>query len=194
MSTIFDEKERLRRQVRPLRRAEPDRDRQSRAIFSRLRSLPEWNSAGSILYYVGIRDEVPTREALDKDLGNSRQVAVPWCSGNELRLSRVTAVDQLVPAAYGIPEPAEELRNSAALVPPSDIDVALVPGLVFDVRGNRLGYGRGYFDRLLAMLRPDCLKIGLAFDCQIVEAVPSEAHDRPVDLIVTPTRILGRLP
>lgn len=89
--------------------------------------------------------------------------------------------EPLVRGPMGIPEPA-----SRGLFPTAEADVALVPGLAFDVRGGRLGYGGGVFDRLLAKLRPGTLRVALAFDCQVrKEPLPQEPHDLPMDYIVT---------
>lgn len=82
---------------------------------------------------------------------------------------------------HGIWEPAEPLRASRAA-----IEVVLVPGLAFDIRGGRIGYGAGIYDRLLAQLRPGVLRVGVAYDCQVLrEPLPQEAHDALMDYIVT---------
>ena len=81
----------------------------------------------------------------------------------------------------------EPLEN-AAIVPPQDVDVVLVPGLAFDPKGQRLGYGQGFYDRLLLHMR--ALRVGLAFDFQLLAEVPSFPHDLPVDCVVTDHRVL----
>lgn len=86
---------------------------------------------------------------------------------------------------YGIPEP--DAREDRAL-DARDLDVVVVPGLCFDVRGHRLGYGAGYYDRFLSTLRADTLRVGVAFEAQVIDHVPNEAHDERVDLLLTERR------
>jgi 5-formyltetrahydrofolate cyclo-ligase len=94
---------------------------------------------------------------------------------------RVSDRRQLRKGAYGLREPAD-LCPLCAL---EELDIVVTPGLGFDRRGYRLGYGEGYYDRCLAGLRPQCLTIGLAFACQVVPLLPSGPLDQPVDLILT---------
>lgn len=88
---------------------------------------------------------------------------------------------------YGIAEPAE---HPARHLRATDLDVVVVPGLCFDARGHRLGYGAGYYDRFLSTLRPDALRVGVAFDAQVIDHVPNEAHDERVDLLLTEERVI----
>ena len=90
------------------------------------------------------------------------------------------------PGYRGIPEPAAELPRVAI----EDVDWVLVPGVAFDIHGRRLGYGGGYYDRLLALLRPGVLRVAGAFDLQVVAQVPAAPHDLIVDVIVTESRML----
>ena len=78
------------------------------------------------------------------------------------------------------------------IVEPSAFDLLLVPGVAFDESCHRLGQGGGYYDRYLTVLNPDCLVVGIAFDQQIFEKIPTGVHDRRVDYVVTPTRIIQR--
>ena len=97
---------------------------------------------------------------------------------------RVTALSQLVPGAYGLPEPGRDCPEIA----PEAIDVVLVPGTAFDAGGGRMGYGGGYYDRFLSANR--CTAAALAYECQVIRRVPTEAHDVPMDYIITPAGIL----
>jgi 5-formyltetrahydrofolate cyclo-ligase len=106
--------------------------------------------------------------------------------GDEVQLFRLEAISELVPGTFGILEPTAELRElPPRQVLPSQIDLALVPGVVFDRQGNRLGYGRGFYDRLLRQLPREVLRVGLAFECQVVEELPVEPHDERMDWLVT---------
>ena len=87
-------------------------------------------------------------------------------------------------ASYGILEPVKIIEKS-----PNKIDLIIVPGIGFDKRGNRLGHGKGYYDKLLRKLKT--IKIGLAFELQIVDQIPTDENDVPVDLIITEERIIN---
>jgi 5-formyltetrahydrofolate cyclo-ligase len=84
-----------------------------------------------------------------------------------------------VVSGFGVAEP------TGTAVEPTSIDVVVVPGLAFDRRGRRLGYGRGYYDRFLTSLAPHAVTIGVAFDLQVVDEVPHESHDVALDLVIT---------
>lgn len=81
----------------------------------------------------------------------------------------------------------EQPVSGSPLVDPAAIDVVLVPGVVFAASGTRIGHGKGYYDTLLASCRPDVLRVGVTFDALVVDELPSEAHDVPMDAIVTET-------
>lgn len=95
--------------------------------------------------------------------------------------------DALIRGSYGIEEPSKH----ALQLPPQKIDVVLLPGLAFDRKGRRLGYGAGYYDRFLPRLRKDCVKIGLCFALQIFDEIPHEPHDVQVDYLVDENRIIS---
>ena len=76
------------------------------------------------------------------------------------------------------------------IVPPDHIDLILVPGLGFDSRGHRIGYGRGYYDRFLSQVKPDCFKLGVAYACQIIDRTPNHEHDMPVNAVLTEKYIM----
>jgi 5-formyltetrahydrofolate cyclo-ligase len=98
----------------------------------------------------------------------------------------IDSLDELEVNTFDLLEPPLTLRlNTARQCPPGEVDLFLIPGLAFDMAGGRIGYGRGYYDSLLANASPGSTLIGLAFDCQIVDRVPMTGHDVPVGLIVT---------
>ncbi len=104
-----------------------------------------------------------------------------------LELHIVADEEALVAGMFGIREPAKD----ATRVSPSAVDAVIVPGVAFDEGCWRIGYGGGYYDRLLPSLRPDCYRVGLAYDEQVVAAIPSHDHDVRLDAVVTPSRVLG---
>jgi 5-formyltetrahydrofolate cyclo-ligase len=131
---------------------------------------------------------VDTRGLIQQLLAMGRQVCVPWFDSEKKQYVaselRDFALD-LTAGRFGILEPKPEAVRPVAS---DQIDATLVPGLAFDETGNRLGRGMGYFDRLLRGVRG--VKIAMAYDFQLLNEVPAEAHDTPVDFIVTEKRVL----
>jgi len=116
---------------------------------------------------------------------------VPYCEANEIMPIRILSLDELEPSgSMGILEPKLSVRqNGSRQVPLTQIDVVLVPGLAFDRFGNRLGRGKGYYDRFLRRLPTGTLTIGLAFDGMIHDQIPHDKNDCPVNMIVTESRM-----
>lgn len=172
------------------RRQQPEKLAASRRIFERLVALPGFGDRRTILFYLDARDEVRTQFALADQLARPVRVVIPWCtSTGELGLFWLRDLSELSPGAFGILEPRSELRLSPERrVQPSEVDLVLVPGVAFDESGGRLGHGQGYYDKLLAGVRPQCHRVGLAFESQIVPHVPREPHDIPMHDILTERR------
>jgi len=153
-------------------------------------SLPEFGSARTILCYASFRSEVETFGIIRESIASGKRVALPKVDRERRRLElcEVKDVSELSPGYMGIPEPSLSDERSISL---KDIDLVIMPGAGFDVSGNRLGYGGGYYDILLADNGKETPKIALAYEEQIVESIPSEAHDVKVDIIVTDKRIIS---
>ncbi len=152
-----------------------------------LLSLPAFSTARTLMLYASMRDEVPTHTLIERLLSAGRRVALPIVRRGDktLTLSCLSSLDDLRPAQFGVPEPMPHTRQVCT---PSSVEVALIPGLAFDMQGHRLGHGLGYYDRFLPSL--SCPKIGLAYDVQIAPRLPREAHDHPVDYIVSEKRVV----
>lgn len=184
-------KQQLRRETRQRRIDLPDRQRRGEQIQQSAGNLPQLRKAEHIMIYVGHRSEVQTGTLISRLLAAGKHVYVPWCDGEELRLFRLESGVELQPGAFGIPEPPPELRRlSGRTGRASDLQAVLVPGIAFDRRGHRLGQGKGYYDRLLSQVSHGCVSIGLAYDIQLVERIPTETHDVALDLIVTESEIV----
>lgn len=143
-------------------------------LLSRFRGFASYLSFGS---------ELPTDEIHYVLFRAGALLCVPRFSAThgEYVWSALRPGEPLTRGPKGIPEPVSRGR-----FPPAEVDVAIVPGLAFDTRGGRLGYGAGVYDRLLAKLRPGTLRVALAFDCQVCrEPLPQEPHDMPMDYVVT---------
>jgi len=185
--------------MRNRRRAIPaeERARLSALIEERLLALLVPLDPTTVMAFSSFGDEVETHAIVQALHRQGRQIALPVVAGRTMRAAAFRPGDPVATARYGAAEPV-----SAQDVPPAVIDVVIVPGLVFDLQGFRIGYGRGYYDRFLPRLRPDALRIGIAFHVQVVPEVPHGPPDQPVDLVVTdaatircrPDRLEGRVP
>jgi len=183
-------KDQLRKQILAARRAlTPDeRSAKSREIEQKLFGLPEFHKATRVMFYASFQSEVETHSMIRRTLEEGKLVVLPRVKGKELELLEITNFDRDVsPGAWGIPEPGQ---GEPAVV--QSLGLIVVPGAVFDERGNRVGYGAGFYDKLLAQYRG--LTVALAFELQVVPQVPFDAHDVPMKKIVTETRIIEANP
>lgn len=183
---VDETKQALRRRLLAARRSAAGQSAASAAVSRRLAALPDLVAAGTVAGYAAQATELSVDPALEALLAAGVTVCLPWVDGPLLGLGAITGLDELVPGWRGVREPAVPRRP----VRPHAVDAIITPGVGFDLHGNRLGYGGGHFDRLLARLRRGVPVIGVAFDEQVVERLPVAPHDRPVDLVVTPTRTL----
>jgi 5-formyltetrahydrofolate cyclo-ligase len=137
----------------------------------------------TVCAYVPLKTEPDIRPLLKELLARNDTVYLP-CFEGKLVFRRVTSLLALVPGELRIPEPPKD----AELLPDNTADIVLVPGRAFDAKGNRLGRGAGGYDRWIAHVRTQehvPRMIGTAYECQIVNTIPSEPHDEPVDVVVT---------
>lgn len=184
----------LRREKRALRPAlverilamDPDdRIAQERDLTARLPELPGFAGAKTVLLYVSaFPEEIGTRAMLDAALKAGHRLALPRVDreAHRLRLYMVNDLEaDLEPGTLGILEPRPDLLE----LQPGQVDWVLAPGLGFDRLGYRLGRGAGHYDRLLAKLRPDTPRWALLLEPQWVESLPVEAHDQPLDGLVS---------
>ena len=146
-----------------------------------------FGGARCLALYSAIHNEVRTDLVARSALEAGKRVAYPRVVDDGLEFFEVTGDAALVPGAFGVQEPVGNIR-----LPCTELDLIVVPGVVFDLAGHRLGYGRGYYDRALDACRPDCLRVGFAFAFQVIEALPIvEAHDRALSVLMTEQRALN---
>lgn len=164
----------------------------SHAICTRLQGLLDQENLQFPLFYVSFRSEVETHDLIRSRLQQGLFVAAPITHRADRRLEprRITHWNQLRLGTYGILEP--DAANTA-LVPPCDLSAVIVPGSVFDVSGGRYGYGGGYYDRFLQNYAPRAVRIGLAFDFQVLNEIPLARHDQQMHWILTEKRVIGPL-
>ena len=153
-------------------------------ICRKVLSLDVLAGARTISSYFAFRNEVDTKELINSLVKSGQKVVIAQFMNNAWRFAQFNSWTDLEEGPYGILQPKTQEVTSA-----NSIDVAILPGVVFDQKGVRLGYGKGVFDKLLA--KSPALRIGLAFDFQVVDELPREKHDLVMDFVVTEKRILS---
>lgn len=189
MSTA-DLKKELRAQVRDRRAGLTDVERRerSRRAHHALTSSSRWIDAAAVGLFCSMAEEIDTRALIRAAWESGKRVALPFTPplGEPLEFMWVTEQDRLIRNVYGVEEPGPGTERATT----ADLDLLVVPGLAFDARGARLGYGGGYYDRTLDGA---VFSVLLAFGCQQVEQVPEGPHDKCVDAVVTEEGwVLGR--
>ncbi|QGG49088.1 5-formyltetrahydrofolate cyclo-ligase [Heliorestis convoluta] len=189
MSYIYDRKEdkaKLRAQILHQRKqmSLEEQEEKSKKITEIIVQSRLFYDAKVIMAYASFRQEVDTRELIDVTLQQGKRMVMPLCHPSEKAIlpCEIKSQDDLVAGTWGILEPRKE---SLSLVAPTEIDLIFVPALAFDRQGHRLGYGAGYYDRFFTQIHDKTIKIGLAYQIQIVHKLLSEPHDIPVNHIVT---------
>ena len=180
--TIREEKKTLRSAVRKAERqmTMEERIQADQRITQRVLSMPAYRAARTVFAYVGTQREIDTREILEDVLRSGKRLCVPLCTGDGIMaLKEIHALSQLHPGSYGIQEPPADAPD----VPACEIDLALIPCVSCNHRGDRLGQGGGYYDRFL-----ECYAGKGVMLCREVltrEEIPREAHDVRIGAVVT---------
>ena len=184
-------KESIRKKILSLRNSQSPFQAitKSYSIKQKIFTSPEFIRAKTILFYVSTKDEVKTKNMIKEALNLDKRVVVPISDvkNRKLILSELKDLDELEPGAFNILEPRKEFFR---LVPPEDIDLVIVPGVAFDERGNRIGYGMGFYDRFLSSLKKHVPVVGLAYDFQVVDDISVDDKDVTVDKVVSEERII----
>lgn len=189
---MVKDKKTLRKELLDRRDAIPPEVRRvkDRRISGKILSLSEVTGAAVLFFFASFRSEVDTFHMMRTLLGEGKRVLVPRVEreSRSLSLYEVSDVDELVPGFMGIPEPP--VTSGAPAEDINNVNVVMIPGAGFDPAGNRIGYGGGYYDRLLANMERKVPIIAPAYEEQIVESVPAEPHDVMVSIIVTDRRVI----
>lgn len=169
----------LRKQIRLLKQQHTAEEltTMSRYAIQRMEAHPSFMSAQTILLYHSLPDEVDTTDLITQ-YADKKTLLLPTVVGNDLELHIFKSKSETKTGPFGIIESEGTLFTDY-----SQIDLAIIPGIAFDKNGNRLGRGKGYYDRLLPLLH--CPKIGLCFSFQFLDSIPCEKHDIPMDEIIT---------
>ncbi len=183
-------KQEIRQAAHENRRNQSEKDAVSERIVASFMALPEYLGAKTVMFYVDVRDEVRTRQALPTALDADKRIVIPYCVDGELELFHLESMEELEIGMYKILEPKPELRTvDSKRLQPQDLDLIMVPGVAFDREGGRTGHGKGYYDKLLEHARPDTPLVALAFECQIFPEIPCEPHDIYMDKVVTESAV-----
>lgn len=152
-----------------------------------LLTLPELAAAQVILAYAALPNELDPMPAIWRLRKRGVRIAYPRIEApGVLGMHFVDHEMELVPGPFGLAQPGEHSPRAAH----ERVDAVIIPAVAFDEQGTRLGYGGGYYDRLLPMMRRECVRVGVAFDEQVLAHIPVEEHDECVDVIVTPARVI----
>lgn len=162
----------------------------SKMITDTLKELDSYKNAKRIMSFVSMKDEVDTHPLIEQAIAEGKSIVVPITvdATRELLLSDLFDLSELEVADHNIEVPKEK---SVRLVQPGTIDLVLVPGVAFAKDGHRVGYGGGYYDRFLVSLDKSVTKIAIGFDLQVVDKVPTQDFDIPVDSIITEKGIIN---
>ena len=187
---MFAMKDEIRKRLKELRVQLSKQDvlNKSKKIVKRLSELEEFKNSNTVLFYVSYNNEVFTHDLIEESLKIGKNVIVPKSDkeNRNLILSKLESWDDLEKGAYDILEPKEDKISE---ISKNEIDMIIVPGVGFDEHGCRIGHGLGYYDELLRD-STNAIHIGLAFEIQIVDVIPIEEHDMPVDMIITEERLI----
>jgi len=179
-------KKELRRQIKDLKAMTPVAIREVEAgmVFNTIKAMPVWQQAQHILCYWSLPDELPTHDSVNQWLAAGKNIYLPRVVGDDLEIVPYHGAQSLDDNnKFHIGEPVGQA------VDPACLQLIIVPAVALDPQRNRLGRGKGFYDRLLSTT--SCPTIGVVCDFQLVEAVPVEPHDRPLDCVVTSDGIIA---
>lgn len=170
-----------------LRKSIIDKDNRDKAIIERIINTSEYIKADTVLCYVSLNNEIVTDELINYSLSINKRVAVPYCTDNDGNMDfyYINSINDLYVQSFGIREPD---INKCKKIDNLSNSIIILPGLTFDKNGNRLGYGKGYYDRFLQ--NHSLLSVGLCYDDFIVDTIPTNEYDKKVDIIVTDKNVI----
>lgn len=179
-------KKELRQQIKQLKAMTPVavREVEAQMVFSMIEKMPVWQQAQHILCYWSLPDELPTHEAVNQWLASGKNIYLPRVVGDDLEIVPYHGAQSLDDNnKFHIGEPVGDAVDASCL------QLIIVPAVALDSKRNRLGRGKGFYDRLLSSTT--CPTIGVVCDFQLVDLVPVEPHDRPLDCVVTSDTVIA---
>jgi 5-formyltetrahydrofolate cyclo-ligase len=183
MKDIVLNKNEIRLQIRELKNQLSDNQKGQAAdsVFKKIELLPEFKIAKTILMYWSTTDELPTHKFVEK-WSVEKEILLPSVVGDDIVIKKYSAKENLKRGNLGIYEPEANSLYTGK------IDLTIVPGVAFDLKMNRLGRGKGFYDRFFNDI--DTLKWGVGFDFQVVPSVPTNNDDKPMNKVISPTKII----
>ena len=177
---ILSDKRKIRQAVRAeiAKLSDGEKKSLSAQIFSELDNSNEVCNASVIALFISLPDEPQTANFIEQLLSKNKRVVVPRIEGEEMNFYDIS--EGVFKGAFGIMEP---IATNPIL--PAEIDVMIVPGVAFTRQGSRLGRGKGFYDKYLSLKGFRAYTIGVCYPCQLVYKLPTEPHDKQLDLIVT---------
>ena len=183
MKDLLSKKNELRLQIRELKKqlSEDQKAQAADSIFKKIESMPEFKSAKTILMYWSTTDELPTHNFVEK-WSAEKEILLPSVLGDDIVIKKYSTKENLKQGNLGIYEPEIDGVYSGK------IDLTIVPGIAFDLKMNRLGRGKGYYDRFFNDIETQ--KWGVGFDFQVVPSVPTNKDDKPMNKVISPTKTI----
>lgn len=176
----------IRKEIRTLREnlSKIEKEKFEKIILEKFFNLKELQESKVIMSYMDFKNEVSTYRINKTFLENKKKVLIPKISDDKSEIYPVIFSDEMCLNSFGIYESDERYYGE-------DIDIVIVPGIVFNLRGYRIGFGKGYYDKFLSSRKKEnILKISLAYDFQIDDRFIEENHDVPIDILITDKRII----
>ena len=182
------QKQEIRRNMKELKSklTLAEQEHHSESIIRCLQGLSEYRLSEEIFCYVNFNQEVITTRLIEEALLSGKRIAVPKIIDKDMRFYYISSLKELETGILGIPEPFEPITKAEVVPDPKKDNLFIVPGLAFDPMGNRIGYGKGFYDNYFRKYL-DCsmLKIALTYDFQVLPLLPREAQDIKIDQIIT---------
>jgi len=184
----MESKSQLRKRILNVRNnmSEEDVKKNSNAIMDKITSLDIYKQSKVVFIYMDFKNEVMTSNLIKRMLSERKRVVIPYTDNinSVLIPSEITKESDLKLNSFGYYEPKSILSVNI-----EEIDLVIVPGVVFDKNLNRIGFGKGYYDKILNLLKPSAKKVALAHDFQVLKNIPAEEHDVKMDIIITENTI-----
>lgn len=187
-------KSELRREYTQMREAmdQSEVERLSEKIIDTILKLPVFKRAETVMVYLNFKNEVDSLRMIEESYKAGKKVVIPYCEKETMEIIPSELNDIETEIVKGKNGYLQTKKDCVKPVPIEDIDLIVVPGIAFDKRCYRLGFGAGYYDRFLRKLNFEKPTIGLCYDFQIIHSIPIEGHDVPLDFVITEERILVR--
>jgi len=184
----MESKSKIRKRILNVRNnmSKEDVKKNSNAIMDKITSLDIYKHSKVVFIYMDFKNEVMTSNLIKRMLSEKKRVVIPYTDSINTVLipSEITKESDLKQNSFGYYEPKSILPVNI-----EEIDLVIVPGVVFDKNLNRIGFGKGYYDKILNRLKPSAKKVALAHDFQVLEDIPAEEHDVKMDMIITEKNI-----